>query len=713
MSDPLKLSFLGTPQVILPTGEAARFAVDNALLLLAYLALDPAKAHRREELAAMFYTDSTEKQASQNLRQTLKRLRQTIKDDDDSRAYLLCTIQTLQFNAASSLWLDVNDFKALITATQQHRHRRLEACRDCMAQLAQAVALYRGDLLQGIGRREDSPLVDWLETTRDNLQRQVVNALHALARHHLARRQFAETEQCTTRLLHFDALDEEALRLQMHTLVLRGERNQALKRYRQFRNKLQAELDLEPAPETVKMARAIQAGNTPQLKLIQFQRNDRLLTYQKVSASALPNILVPFVGRETELQQITRYLASQDCRLITLVGPGGVGKTRLAMRAAADDAPEWIHGAWLVSLDDVSPDDLETTIAGALGLSARHNRLRARLYDHLREKELLLLLDNFEQLMSRTNLVKSLLDYAPDLKIIVTSREQLGIRGEQVIQVNGLKFPTGNELSPLALDEAAWPDWSQTYSAVQLFLENGRRVNPGFWLGEHNLPSIIRICQQVAGLPLAIELASAWVRIFSCDEIAARLEQNLTLLRRRTTDVPGRHASMEAVFEHSWSLLPDEGREALRKLAIFRGKFSLEAAERIAGISPDHLAMLIDKSLLRRQGAVYFDLHPLLRQYAFAKLAQHPPLSQEMARQHGGYYLNQAATWADLYGHMPDEDLADLQFELENIDAAVQWASTTHQLTDFIRQWPGLAHFLEQRGGMVTQMSHANDIVGV
>ena len=99
--------------------------------------------------------------------------------------------------------------------------------------------------------------------------------------------------------------------------------------------------------------------------------------------------------------------------------------------------------------------------------------------------------------------------------------------------------------------------------------------------------------------------------------------------------------------------------------------------------------------------------------YAFAKLAQHPPLSQEMARQHGGYYLNQAATWADLYGHMPDEDLADLQFELENIDAAVQWASTTHQLTDFIRQWPGLAHFLEQRGGMVTQMSHANDIVGV
>ncbi|HRV92825.1 MAG TPA: BTAD domain-containing putative transcriptional regulator [Anaerolineae bacterium] len=711
MSDPLKLSFLGTPQVTLPTGETAKFTVDNALLLLAYLVLNPSKAHRREELAALFYTDSTEKQASQNLRQTLKRLRQTIKDDGDPRTYLLGTIQSLQFNTASQYWLDVNEFNALIAATQQHRHRRLEACRDCMAQLAQAVELYRGDLLEGIGRRDDSPLIDWLETTRDNLQRKVVLALHALARHYLARRQFAETEQCTTRLLHFDALDEEALRLQIHTLVLRGERNQALKRYRQFRNKLQAELDLEPSPETVKMARAIQAGNTPQLRLLQFQRSDRLLTYQKVSASALPNILVPFVGRGTELQQIARYLASQDCRLITLVGPGGVGKTRLAMRAAADDAPEWIHGAWLASLDDVAPADLEVTIAGALGLATRHNRLRARLYDHLREKELLLLLDNFEQLMSRTNLVKSLLDYAPDLKIIVTSREQLGIRGEQVIQVKGLKFPNVNEIS--ALDEAALPDWSQTYSAIQLFLENARRVSPGFWLGPHNLPAVTQICQQVAGLPLAIELASAWVRIFSCDEIATRLEQNLTLLRRRTTDVPGRHASMEAVFEHSWNLLSDEGRDVLRKLAIFRGKFSLEAAETVALASPDHLAMLLDKSLLRRQGSVYFDLHPLLRQYAFAKLAQRPQLSQEMAQQHGAYYLNRAATWADLYGQMPDEDLADIQIKLENIDAAVQWATTTQQLETFIQQWPGLAHFLDLRGQVVTQMSHANDIVGV
>ncbi|MCB0209092.1 MAG: AAA family ATPase [Anaerolineae bacterium] len=709
MTDPLKLSFLGTPQVILPDGEAARFAVDNALLLLAYLALNPHKAYRREELAALFYTDSTDKQASQNLRQTLKRLRQTINDNDEPRTYLLGTIQTLQFNAAGNVWLDVSEFKALVTATQQHRHRRLEACRDCMAQLAQAVALYRGDLLEGIGRRDDSPLVDWLETTRHTLQRMAVNALHALARHYLARRQFAETEQATTRLLHIDALDEEALRLQLHTLVQRGERNQALKRYRRFRDKLQAELDLEPMPETVKMARAIQAGEIPQLKLLQFQRNDRLLTYQKVNAASLPNILVPFVGRETELQQIARYLAGQDCRLITLVGPGGVGKTRLAMRAAADDAPEWIHGAWLVSLDDVAPADLEATVAAALGLPTRHNRLRARLYDHLREKEMLLLLDNFEQLMSRTSMVKSLLDYAPDVKIIVTSREQLGIRGEQIVQVHGLQFPPDSDTRNGSEDTL--PNGPQSYSAIQLFVENARRVSPGFQLNARNTSAVTRICQQVAGLPLAIELASAWVRIFSCDEILARLEQNLSLLRRRTTDVPGRHASMEAVFEHSWSLLSAEGRDILRKLAIFRGKFSLDAAEAIAGTTPEHLSLLIDKSLLRRQGERYYDLHPLLRKYAFAKLAHIAPLADEMAQQHGAYYLRLAATLAADLAQSVDNDGLDVALELENMDAAVRWATAAQQLATFIDTLPGLAHFVAIRQRAVTQMSHDSAIV--
>ena len=697
MTSSLVLSFFGTPQVILPNGQTARFAVDNSLLLLAYLAFDPHKSHRREELAALFYPDHVEKQASQNLRQTLMRLRRTLADQQVDPPYLLSTIQSLQFNPASHYWLDVSEFEALIDATQQHRHRRLEACRDCMAQLAQAVELYRGEFLASMGRREDTPLVDWAETTRDYLQRKAVNALQTLARHHLARQQFAELTNYTTRLLQIDALDEDALRLQMQALALRGERNQALKRYRGFRDKLLAELDVEPAPETVKLARAIQSGQTSHLKLQHFQRSDRLLTFQKVSASALPNTLVPFVDREVESKEIARYLASQDCRLITLVGPGGIGKSRLAMRAAADDGPGWTDGAWIVSLDGVAASDLEATLANALGIATnRHSRVRAQLYDHLREKEILIVLDNFERLMDRADLVKSLLDYAPYLKVMVTSREQLGIRGEQVILVRGLDYPDDNDLGSLSEEEIE--GWPQQYSAVQLFVENARRVRPGFMLSPDNLPAIVRICQLVDGLPLAVELASVWVRIFSCDEILARLEQDLDLLRRRTSDVPDRHASMRAVFEYSWEMLPEEARAIVAKLSVFRGGFTLDAAEKIMGATPRHLAMLSDKSLLRRQDSKRLELYPPLRQYALEKLAQDPNLAEEVARRHCTYYLAFAAKQAQALNGKPNGASIEIQRELGNIDAAWRWAAANNYLEELIRDLPDLARYSESNG---------------
>jgi predicted ATPase len=503
------------------------------------------------------------------------------------------------------------------------------------------------------------------------LQRKAVNALQTLTRHYLARQQFAELESYTPRLLQIDALDEDALRLQMQALALRGERNQALKRYQGFRDKLLAELDVEPAPETVKLARAIQSGQTSRLKLQKFQRSDRLLTFQMVSASALPNTLVPFVDREVESKEIARYLASQDCRLITLVGPGSIGKSRLAMRAAADDGPGWTDGAWIVSLDGVAASYLETTLANALGIAThRHSRVRAQLYDHLREKELLIVLDNFERLMDRTDLVKSLLDYAPYLKVMVTSREQLGIRGEQVILVAGLDYPDDNDLGSLSEEEIE--GWTQQYSAVQLFVENARRVRPGFMLSSDNLPAIVRIYQLVDGLPLAIELASAWVRVFSCDEIWARLEHDLDFLRRRTSDVPERHASMRAVFEYSWEMLPEEARAIVAKLSVFRGGFTLDAAEKITGATPRHMAMLSDKSLLRCPDANRLELYPPLRQYAREKLVQNPNLAGEVAQRHSTYYLAFAAKQAQVLNGKPNAACLEIQRERSNIDAAWQ-----------------------------------------
>jgi len=407
MKDPstrLELFLLGPPQVILPGGEPAEFTVDYALLLLAYLALEPQKAFRRSDLAASFYPDSTRKQASQNLRTALHRLHQALGDQQADLSYLLCSSYTLQFNADSDYWVDVAEFRALILATQRHDHRRLGVCRDCMARLAQAVALYRGELLRGVDTHQDTLFEDWLFFAREELQREVIEALHALAQYHYEQGQFDLTETYTNRLLRLNDLDELGLRLQMQVSALRGLRNQALQRYQEFKHRLATELDAEPEPETIGLANDIQAGK--ELKPPgPPQRRDTLLTSRLISASALPNLLLPFVGREAESGQMARLLASRDCRLLTLVGPGGSGKTRLAMRAAADEVPDWPDGVWLVALDDASAGaDLETALVNALGIPITDftQTTRFQIYDFLRAKELLLVLDNLPDLLDRT-----------------------------------------------------------------------------------------------------------------------------------------------------------------------------------------------------------------------------------------------------------------------------------------------------------------------
>lgn len=672
----LSLNFLGPPQVVLPGGETAMFSVDNSLLLLAYLAADPSRAPRRDELAALFYPDQNEKHAGQNLRQTLLRLRRAIRDETADPPYLIASQLSLQFNAASRHRVDVTEFDALLSATRMHRHRRLEVCRECMARLARAVELYRGDFLSGAGLRDDFPYMDWLQTVRDDLRRRAVNALQVLAQHHMDRGQLDLSEAYTARLLRMDSLDEAALRLQMQALALRGERSQALRCYQEFKQNLLAELDAAPDPETVRLARVLQSNQPLDDLSRRVQHRDTLLTSQDFSPSALPNTLVPLVDRQAELRQISEWLASRDCRLITLTGPGGCGKTRLAMRAAADEAGAWAHGVWLALLDDASAaGDLETTLANALGIpvTARGSS-RLDVLNHLRDKETLLLLDNFERVVGQAGLVKSLLDHAPRLKVLLTSRQRLGIRGEQVIELRGLDFPGTDEFeSPGNLEPERL---SREYAAIRLFIENARRARPDFELDERNAVAVARICRAVDGLPLAIELASAWVRVLPCDQILERLEQNIDFLMAQGKDVPQRHSSPRAVFEYSWKLLTAAERSLLKRLSVFRGHFSQDAAAQVAGGEIHQLANLCDKSLVRDLPGGGLDIHPLLRPYACQKLAQEPDEARGLHARHCSHFLTFIATRAAALAGQGDEAaMAEIRREAENVAAAWEWAA--------------------------------------
>jgi len=386
-------------------------------------------------------------------------------------------------------------------------------------------------------------------------------------------------------------------------------------------------------------------------------------TQQMVSAPSilhnLPPQSTPFLGREEELKKITQLLANPSCRLLTLVGPGGIGKTRLALQAGFERIGEFPHGVYFIALAPLSSAELlVSTIADSFKFSL-HSREdpKVHLLNYLREKEMLLVMDNFEHLLQGAGHLAEILETAPKVKLIVTSRERLNLRGEWIFEVGGMSLPQG--------ERAERPE---DYSGVQLFLQSARRIHPGFSFSEEQKPLVIRICQLVEGMPLGIELAAAWVRMLPCGEIIQEIQKNIGFLAASLRDVPERHRSLRAAFEHSWNLLSEGERSAFMRMSVFRGGFNREAAERVGGVSLIFLSALVDKSLLRKSSAGRYEMHELLRQYAEEKLSEIPGEKGKVQDLHCGYYvefLHQRE--GHLKGKGQREALGEIGEEIENV----------------------------------------------
>jgi predicted ATPase/DNA-binding CsgD family transcriptional regulator len=329
-----------------------------------------------------------------------------------------------------------------------------------------------------------------------------------------------------------------------------------------------------------------------------------------VVTSKLPGQGTPFVGRTDELAQIRQSLADPACRLLTLLGPGGIGKTRLAMEAAAQHGAPFVDGVFSVGLAPISSAYLlPAAIASALSIALYGPETPAtQTINYLRDKCLLLVLDNFEHLLDGVDLLTEILAQAADVKILVTSRERLNVHEEWVLAVQGLAYPQPQDLTDV-----------EQYGAVRLFVQSARRVQAGFSLGD-NRAGVMAICQQVEGMPLALELAATWLRAMSCQQIAVHLQTGLDFLTTPLRNVAERHRSMRAVFDQSWQLLSDAERQVLTRLSVFRGGFNLEAAEQVAAASLSIVAGLVDKSLVQMSRDDRYTLHELLRQYAADKL---------------------------------------------------------------------------------------------
>jgi predicted ATPase/DNA-binding XRE family transcriptional regulator/Tfp pilus assembly protein PilF len=378
----------------------------------------------------------------------------------------------------------------------------------------------------------------------------------------------------------------------------------------------------------------------------------------------LPVMLTPFFGREPELAAIGQLLRDRQCRLLTITGSGGIGKTRLAIEVVAQHKDIFPDGIWFVPLASLNSSEfLISAIAEALNFRFQDPvKPQDQLLGYLRDKRALLILDNAEHLLDGIGLFTEILESSAQVKLLVTSRERLNLRSEWVFEIQGLPVP--------ASDQA---EHFEEYSSVAIFLQCARRTHADFELRDTERWWVMRICQIMDGMPLGIELAAAWVGLLSCKEIAREIERNLDFLSVSIRDLPERHRSLRAMLDHSWNLLNSEEKVVLSRLSVFQGSFRREAAESICGAHLSVLSSLKDKSLLRRTDQGYYDLHELIRQYAALRLAEDVRENERVKDRHAIYYAERLKNWETaLKSSRQVETLNEMALEIDNLRQAWQ-----------------------------------------
>lgn len=408
-----------------------------------------------------------------------------------------------------------------------------------------------------------------------------------------------------------------------------------------------------------------------------------------VARHNLPAQVTPFVGRQRELDELTRLLDDPQIRLITILAPGGMGKTRLALEVARQRLEQFPQGTFFVSLASLhSAELIVPKIAEVVGFQfCTCQEPKTELLDYFREKSLLLVLDNFEHVGAGVEIAGEILSAAPGIKIIATSREKLNLEGETVFTLSGMEWP----------DETLAKEILE-YSAVKLFIHHARRAYPGFQLGKLDFSYMAHLCQAVQGMPLGLVLAAAWVEVLPLQEIVAEIRQSLDFLETDRRDVPERHHSLRAVFDYSWNSLNQEEQSLFARLSIFRGGFTRQAAQVVTGASLRNLMALANKSLLwRKPDTGRYELHELLRQYAEQRLSS--TVEFEPIRQaHCDYYAGfMAQREAELKGARQIPALNEIEADFANIRAMWEYALQRKNYGAVHKALGSLYHFCDMR----------------
>ncbi len=384
----------------------------------------------------------------------------------------------------------------------------------------------------------------------------------------------------------------------------------------------------------------------------------------------LPAQTTPFIGRKQALAELTQLFSDQQKRLITILAPGGMGKTRLALALGEQFAElrqtTFVDGIFFVSLQSLTDSQhMVSHIASSIGLQflAEHGEPRQQLLTSFKEKQLLLIMDNCEHLLDGVSLVTEILHASPHIRVLATSREKLNLSGETVYSLKGMDVPTWE-----TLDDAF------RFDAVRLFVQSAERVKPDWVLTENHMDDVARICRLTQGMPLGIVLATAWIDTLSIKDIADEIQENVDFLASELRDTPERQHSIQAIFEYSWKQLQVIDQQVFMKLSVFRGGFTRKAAQVIAGTNARVLQVLVNIALLTRDNFGRYHIHELLRQYAEGQLLDSDE-AETVQEAHSQYFLNWLAEReVDIKGQNQFEALSDIDIDFANLQTAWQWA---------------------------------------
>jgi non-specific serine/threonine protein kinase len=625
--------------------------------LLAYLLLHP-EQHARDQLATLFWGDSSDAQARHSLRTALATMRKAVAAD-----LLLADRDHVQLNPLFPVWVDLHAVLAL-------EHELESASSDL---LTAQLALWQGELLSGF-------YDEWLTAEREYYRRRLLGlclqAIQALR----ARSEYGSAIAVAQQVLTFDPANEAAHQHMIFCHVASGDRAAALRQYEFCERALLAELNAPPMAETTALYQWIKQQDGA----------------EKSPAARITNLPIPFtsfVGRTRQMAEVKRLLnpSASKTRLLTLTGAGGSGKTRLAIQVATDLIDSFAYGVWWVELAALNKDDLVVrTVAKTLGVPERtRDPYLQSVINFLGSKQLLLVIDNCEHLIEPlAHLAAELLCCCPNLQILTTSREPLNVTGETLWQVPTLELPAPHQVS--------LTDLLLRFECIRLFFERANAVQPGFRLTLENAPAVVKICIQLDGIPLAIELAAARVKVLSVEQIAAYLTSTLgarfALLTQGSRTILPRQQTLRHAIDWSYALLNNAERRLFRQVAVFQGGFTLQALEQVVNGGADNtggaihhalldlLTQLVDKSLVisePQRGENRYRLLETLREYALEQFTA-PDELESLQRRHAEFFLHLAEQAEPALRSAAQQHwLARLEAEHANLRAALSYATAS------------------------------------